>query len=151
MQGAVKSVCELRRVVMLELLQGPAAQIVWHVYVSAPLSYGGSSVLSSMRRQAPATPAAMCNSVCRLVPYLKTLHPKCCSCDCTLQGNRESYYDPANSLLSEVLVNREGIPISLAVIHAAVSAFQSMACLTARLPPVMQLAWLQASAAGCAG
>lgn len=39
-----------------------------------------------------------------------------------ITGNRERYYDAPNSLLDHVLINREGIPISLAVLHAAVGA-----------------------------
>ena len=39
---------------------------------------------------------------------------------CVLQGNREQYYTADNSLLNSVLSSREGIPISLAVLHAAV-------------------------------
>lgn len=38
------------------------------------------------------------------------------------QGNRERYYEPSNSLLDEVLTQREGIPISLAVLAVAVAA-----------------------------
>jgi hypothetical protein len=38
-----------------------------------------------------------------------------------LQGNRQAYYEASNSLLHEVLTKREGIPISLAVLHQAVS------------------------------
>ncbi|PRW50954.1 F-box only 21-like [Chlorella sorokiniana] len=37
-----------------------------------------------------------------------------------ITGNRERYYEPSNSLLDSVLINREGIPISMAVLHAAV-------------------------------
>ncbi|EFN56754.1 hypothetical protein CHLNCDRAFT_144212 [Chlorella variabilis] len=37
-----------------------------------------------------------------------------------LQGNRERYYETTNSLLDFVLSNREGIPISLAVLYEAV-------------------------------
>ena len=32
-------------------------------------------------------------------------------------GNHENYYDPANSLLNEVLTRRTGIPITLAVVY----------------------------------
>lgn len=35
-------------------------------------------------------------------------------------GNRQNYYDPANSLLDQVLASRTGIPISLSVVFAAV-------------------------------
>lgn len=37
-----------------------------------------------------------------------------------VQGNRERYYAAANSLLDAVLTNREGLPISLALLLAAV-------------------------------
>ena len=37
-----------------------------------------------------------------------------------LQGDSENYYDPSNSLLPFVLAERKGIPISLAILHAAV-------------------------------
>ncbi|DBA89655.1 TPA: hypothetical protein ACH3X2_004547 [Trebouxia sp. C0005] len=37
-----------------------------------------------------------------------------------LQGDSENYYDPSNSLLPFVLATRKGIPISLAIVHAAV-------------------------------
>ena len=36
------------------------------------------------------------------------------------RGNEESYYDPRNSYLNEVIVRRVGIPISLAVVMMAV-------------------------------
>lgn len=36
------------------------------------------------------------------------------------QGDSENYYDPSNSLLPFVLAERKGIPISLAILHAAV-------------------------------
>jgi regulator of sirC expression with transglutaminase-like and TPR domain len=36
-------------------------------------------------------------------------------------GNREAYYDPANSYLNEVLARRCGIPISLGVVYIAVA------------------------------
>jgi len=36
------------------------------------------------------------------------------------RGNQESYYDPRNSYLNEVLERRLGIPISLAIIYTAV-------------------------------
>ena len=36
------------------------------------------------------------------------------------QGDSENYYDPSNSLLPFVLAQRKGIPISLAILHAAV-------------------------------
>lgn len=51
------------------------------------------------------------------------------------QGNRERYYDPSNSLLDSVLTSRQGIPISLGVLHAAVSAVEGLgrAC-SVRLP-----------------
>ena len=42
-----------------------------------------------------------------------------------LQGNRERYYETTNSLLDFVLSNREGIPISLAVLYEAVSERQA--------------------------
>jgi len=32
------------------------------------------------------------------------------------QGNRDAYYDPANSCLNEVLLQRRGIPISLSIV-----------------------------------
>ena len=37
-----------------------------------------------------------------------------------LQGDSDNYYDPSNSLLPFVLASGKGIPISLAVLHAAV-------------------------------
>ena len=37
-----------------------------------------------------------------------------------LQGDSDNYYDPSNSLLPFVLAQRKGIPISLAMLHAAV-------------------------------
>ena len=37
-----------------------------------------------------------------------------------MQGDSDSYYDPSNSLLPFVLSQRRGIPISLAILHAAV-------------------------------
>jgi len=36
------------------------------------------------------------------------------------RGNEESYYDPRNSYLNDVLARRLGIPISLAIVYAAV-------------------------------
>lgn len=36
--------------------------------------------------------------------------------DCGFQGNREDYYDPRNSFLSDVLERRTGIPITLSVV-----------------------------------
>lgn len=45
-----------------------------------------------------------------------------------LQGNRERYYDPENSLLDAVLSSREGIPISIGVLHAAVSPRRLSPC-----------------------
>ena len=39
---------------------------------------------------------------------------------CRLQGDSDNYYDPSNSLLPFVLASRKGIPISLAILHAAV-------------------------------
>ena len=36
------------------------------------------------------------------------------------QGDSDNYYDPSNSLLPYVLATRKGIPISLAILHAAV-------------------------------
>ena len=38
-----------------------------------------------------------------------------------LQGESVEYYRPDNSLLPYVLTARRGIPISLAIIHAAVA------------------------------
>lgn len=43
-----------------------------------------------------------------------------CAATWNPQGNRERYYEAANSMLDHVLGEREGIPISLAVLHAAV-------------------------------
>jgi len=37
-------------------------------------------------------------------------------------GNEETYYDPRNSYLNEVLSRRTGIPISLAIVYMAVAA-----------------------------
>lgn len=37
-----------------------------------------------------------------------------------LQGNRENYGDPGNSLIPAVLLTGRGIPLTLCVIHAAV-------------------------------
>jgi len=42
-------------------------------------------------------------------------------CDLGLRGNREAYYDPANSFLDRVLDRRRGIPISLAVVAILVA------------------------------
>jgi regulator of sirC expression with transglutaminase-like and TPR domain len=36
-------------------------------------------------------------------------------------GNREAYYEPANSYLNEVLARRRGIPISLGILYLAVA------------------------------
>ena len=36
------------------------------------------------------------------------------------QGESDNYYDPSNSLLPFVLAQRKGIPISLAILHAAI-------------------------------
>ena len=36
------------------------------------------------------------------------------------RGNQDSYYDPRNSYLNEVLARRRGIPISLAIVYTAV-------------------------------
>ena len=36
-------------------------------------------------------------------------------------GNSESYYDPANSCLNEVLLRRSGIPISLSIVYMEVA------------------------------
>jgi hypothetical protein len=58
-----------------------------------------------------------------------------------LQGNRQAYYEASNSLLHEVLTKREGIPISLAVLHQAVSAPPGGACLR-RLPAAGLPGWL---------
>ena len=52
-----------------------------------------------------------------------------------LQGNRQAYYEAGNSLLHEVLTRREGIPISLAVLHQAVSCWPAQAAWAlSRLP-----------------
>jgi regulator of sirC expression with transglutaminase-like and TPR domain len=40
---------------------------------------------------------------------------------CGFRGNEEDYYDPRNSFLNEVLQRRLGIPITLAVVYAAVA------------------------------
>ncbi|MEZ0312230.1 MAG: SirB1 family protein [Myxococcota bacterium] len=40
--------------------------------------------------------------------------------DIGLSGNKNSYYDPKNSFLHEVLARKKGIPISLAVIYITV-------------------------------
>lgn len=37
-------------------------------------------------------------------------------------GNASDYYDPANSYLNRVIENRQGIPISLALIHLAIGS-----------------------------
>jgi regulator of sirC expression with transglutaminase-like and TPR domain len=37
-------------------------------------------------------------------------------------GNLESYYDPRNSYLNEVLIRRTGIPISLGIVYMSVAA-----------------------------
>ncbi|CAI5942371.1 unnamed protein product [Closterium sp. NIES-65] len=37
-----------------------------------------------------------------------------------LDGNRDDYYNPRNSYINDVLDSRRGIPISLAVLHAAI-------------------------------
>lgn len=50
------------------------------------------------------------------------------------QGNRERYYEPCNSLLDSVLTNREGIPISLAVLHTAVAVRAGLSVTPLDLP-----------------
>src|SRR5215475_14770504 len=37
------------------------------------------------------------------------------------RGNRDDYYDPANSYLNEVIERRTGIPITLSVLYLAVA------------------------------
>jgi regulator of sirC expression with transglutaminase-like and TPR domain len=41
-------------------------------------------------------------------------------------GNRDEYYDPRNSYLSDVLTRRTGLPISLAIVYMAVAARAGM-------------------------
>lgn len=43
------------------------------------------------------------------------------------QGNRQSYYDPRNSYLNEVLNRRLGIPITLGIVYMAVAAGAELA------------------------
>eukprot|EP00928_Gymnodinium_smaydae_P037486 TRINITY_DN2600_c0_g1_i1.p1 TRINITY_DN2600_c0_g1~~TRINITY_DN2600_c0_g1_i1.p1 ORF type:complete len:438 (-),score=55.07 TRINITY_DN2600_c0_g1_i1:151-1464(-) len=45
-----------------------------------------------------------------------------------LQGNRDVYYDPNNSLLHHVLESRRGIPISLSIVWAAVACRCGLSC-----------------------
>ncbi len=42
--------------------------------------------------------------------------------DLEFSGNVSDYYDPANSYLNRVLDNRQGIPITLALIHIAIGS-----------------------------
>ena len=75
-------------------------------------------------------PAALClaPAALRLVPaalcfvFTKAVAFQLCQAPCPfcLQGDSENYYDPSNSLLPFVLATRKGIPISLAIVHAAV-------------------------------
>ena len=51
--------------------------------------------------------------------WLQTYDLSSCLCF-FIQGDSENYYDPSNSLLPFVLATRKGIPISLAILHAAV-------------------------------
>jgi len=78
-------------------------------------------------RLVPAAPCLVRAALC-LVPAALSLaftkaeafqlcHAPCPFC---LQGDSENYYDPSNSLLPFVLATRKGIPISLAIVHAAV-------------------------------
>ena len=46
--------------------------------------------------------------------------------DLGFQGNAEEYYDPNNSLLSEVIESRRGIPISLAMLYVIVGRRAAM-------------------------
>lgn len=55
--------------------------------------------------------------------------------DFGLAGNRADYYDPANSFISEVLRQRQGIPISLGVVWVAVARRLGLsASILARFP-----------------
>ena len=51
-----------------------------------------------------------------------------------VQGESAEYYRPDNSLLPYVLTARRGIPISLAIVHAAVAQRAVRAPMPARLP-----------------
>jgi hypothetical protein len=42
-------------------------------------------------------------------------------CVLLLQGERGDYYNPANSLLDHMLVDRQGLPIILSLVHVIVS------------------------------
>jgi len=61
-------------------------------------------------------PAALCLVFTKAEAF-QLCHAPCPFC---LQGDSENYYDPSNSLLPFVLATRKGIPISLAIVHAAV-------------------------------
>ena len=61
-------------------------------------------------------PVALCWVFTRSEAF-QSCHAPCPFC---LQGDSENYYDPSNSLLPFVLATRKGIPISLAIVHAAV-------------------------------
>ena len=49
-------------------------------------------------------------------------------------GNREAYYEPANSYLNEVLVRRTGIPISLGILYMAVAGRAGLAMFGVNTP-----------------
>ena len=42
--------------------------------------------------------------------------------ECGFQGNEEDYYNPANSLMSQVMDHRKGIPITLSILYREVAA-----------------------------
>ena len=66
-----------------------------------------------------------------------------------MQGEQEEYYRPDNSLLPHVLTAKKGIPISLAVIHAAV-AQRAVGAPLAACPLMRRLAWaLDPPSKGC--
>eukprot|EP00887_Chlorella_sp_A99_P007075 scaffold2.g7075.t1 len=66
-----------------------------------------------------------------------------------LEGNRDNFYDPANSLLEHVLASREGIPISIGVLHAAVGARAGLAVQLLNVPQhvVVRCVWEEGAVA----
>ncbi len=69
------------------------------------LAQGASAVMED--RMAPA------EHVARLNRFLFA--------DCGFSGNHDSYYDPRNSFLNEVIDRRMGIPITLSIVYCAVA------------------------------
>ena len=51
-----------------------------------------------------------------------------------LRGDEESYYDPRNSYLNDVLDRKRGIPISLSILYAAVAAPLGLELVGVNLP-----------------